>query len=130
MKTKRARQKSIDKNNCFDFSEMLLLQPYIELYTDFLLKNYSDELETSTNLKDVTDLSMPEEWYPEARSMQRRIIYHMGPTNSGKTKNAIEALSLAKQGLYAAPLRLLAWEIAEVVQSKGKVCNLLTGQEK
>ncbi len=96
MKTKRSRQKLIDKNNYFEFNEMQLLQPYIELYTDFLLKNYSDELETSTNLKDVTDLSMPEEWYPDARSMQRRIIYHMGPTNSGKTKNAIEALSLAK----------------------------------
>jgi ATP-dependent RNA helicase SUPV3L1/SUV3 len=56
---------------------------------------------------------MPDEWYPEARAIKRKIIYHMGPTNSGKTKNAIEALLQAKQGLYLAPLRLLAWEVAE-----------------
>jgi ATP-dependent RNA helicase SUPV3L1/SUV3 len=39
----------------------------------------------------------------------------MGPTNSGKTKNAIDALAQAKKGLYLAPLRLLSWETAEVL---------------
>jgi ATP-dependent RNA helicase SUPV3L1/SUV3 len=39
------------------------------------------------------------------------------------------ALEQAKQGLYLAPLRLLSWEVAETLQSRGKVCNLLTGQE-
>jgi len=39
----------------------------------------------------------------------------MGPTNSGKTKHAIEALLQAKKGLYLAPLRLLAWEITETL---------------
>lgn len=54
-------------------------------------------------------------------------MYHMGPTNSGKTRNAMIALEKAKFGLYLAPLRLLSWEIAELLQSRGLVCNLLTG---
>ena len=54
----------------------------------------------------------------------------MGPTNSGKTRQAIEALEKAENGIYCAPLRLLAWEIAEKLRSKGKVCNLHTGQEQ
>ena len=29
-----------------------------------------------------------------------------------------------------APLRLLAWEVAEKLQNNGKVCNLKTGQEQ
>lgn len=53
----------------------------------------------------------------------------MGATNSGKTKNAIDALSSAKNGIYLAPLRLLAWEIHETLANRGKVCNLMTGQE-
>ena len=48
--------------------------------------------------------------HAEARKKNRRIIYHMGPTNSGKTYNAIEALAKAKNGSYLAPLRLLASE--------------------
>jgi len=59
--------------------------------------------------------------------MKRKIVYHMGPTNSGKTRNAMIALEKAKFGLYLAPLRLLSWEIAELLQSRGLVCNLLTG---
>jgi ATP-dependent RNA helicase SUPV3L1/SUV3 len=54
----------------------------------------------------------------------------MGPTNSGKTKNAIDALLQAKNGLYLSPLRLLAWEVAETLNEKGCVCNLITGQEQ
>ena len=60
----------------------------------------------------------------------RKIIYHMGPTNSGKTANAIQRLTDAKNGLYCAPLRLLAWEIAETLQARDKVCNLMTGPEQ
>lgn len=90
---------------------------------------YSEEINTFETLRDVADISMPDEWFPDARLMKRKIIYHMGPTNSGKTKNAIKALLDAKQGLYLSPLRLLAWEVADSLQKNGKVCNLKTGQE-
>lgn len=64
-----------------------------------------------------------------ARKKTRKIIYHMGPTNSGKTYNAIEALAKAKHGCYLAPLRLLASELFDTLNEKGVVTNLLTGEE-
>lgn len=70
---------------------------------------------------------MPHEWFPEARKMKRVIHYHMGPTNSGKTKSAIDSLIKAKRGIYCAPLRLLAWEISETLSINGIPCNLVTG---
>ncbi len=54
---------------------------------------------------------MPHEWFPQARKMKRKIIYHHGPTNSGKTFSAMENLEKAEKGIYCAPLRLLAWEV-------------------
>ena len=38
---------------------------------------------------------------------------HIGPTNSGKTYNALRALAAANSGVYGGPLRLLAHEIWE-----------------
>lgn len=35
-------------------------------------------------LAQTSDLSLPHEWYPYARLTKRKIIYHGGPTNSGK----------------------------------------------
>ncbi len=67
--------------------------------------------------------------HSEARRIKRRIIYHVGPTNSGKTYHAIEALSQAKTGTYLAPLRLLAGELYDTLISKGVKTTLLTGEE-
>ncbi len=35
----------------------------------------------------------------------RSIIYHAGPTNSGKTYNALQAMRAAESGVYCGPLR-------------------------
>ena len=67
--------------------------------------------------------------YSQARHKKRKVIYHMGPTNSGKTYNAIEALAKAEHGCYLAPLRLLASELYDTLNSKGAVTTLLTGEE-
>lgn len=67
--------------------------------------------------------------HTEARRLNRKIIYHMGPTNSGKTYHAIEALCKAKKGCYLAPLRLLASELFDTMNSKGVKTTLLTGEE-
>lgn len=72
-------------------------------------------------------MSFPHEWFPKARKIKRRIHYHMGPTNSGKTRQAIKALQEAENGIYCAPLRLLAWEVQEKLQSQGVKCGLKTG---
>lgn len=67
--------------------------------------------------------------HSQARKMKRKIIYHMGPTNSGKTYHAIQALSKAKSGCYLAPLRLLAGELYDTLNEKGVPTSLLTGEE-
>lgn len=67
--------------------------------------------------------------HAEARRINRKIVYHMGPTNSGKTYHAIEALCKAKNGCYLAPLRLLASELYDTMNSKGVRTTLLTGEE-
>ncbi|KAI0657179.1 P-loop containing nucleoside triphosphate hydrolase protein [Cubamyces menziesii] len=53
----------------------------------------------------------------------RKFIMHVGPTNSGKTHNALRALAAAKRGIYAGPLRLLAYEIWDRL-NKGQIVPL------
>jgi hypothetical protein len=76
------------------------------------------------------DLPYPHTWFPLARKLKRKFYLHIGPTNSGKTYSAIQALQVAKTGLYAGPLRLLAWEVYDKLSGKGILCDLLTGQER
>ncbi|ODV62728.1 ATP-dependent RNA helicase SUV3 [Ascoidea rubescens DSM 1968] len=75
------------------------------------------------------DMSNPAEWFPLARKFHRKIFMHLGPTNSGKTYNALQRLKNAKSGFYASPLRLLAREVYERFKSEGRRCNLITGEE-
>jgi len=67
--------------------------------------------------------------HSSARQIKRKIIYHAGPTNSGKTYHAVEALSKVKKGCYLAPLRLLAGELFDTLNQKGVPTSLLTGEE-
>jgi ATP-dependent RNA helicase SUPV3L1/SUV3 len=78
---------------------------------------------------DFADVRNPGEWYPGARTIRRKIIMHVGPTNSGKTYQALQKLKSAKSGWYGGPLRLLAHEIFNRMNSKGIKCNLKTGEE-
>ena len=59
-----------------------------------------------------------------------QIIFHGGPTNSGKTYSALQRLRESKNGLYLGPLRLLAAEIYETLTIDGIYTNLFTGQER
>ena len=36
------------------------------------------------DLKKISDLRDPANWYPDARAIARKIVFHAGPTNSGK----------------------------------------------
>ncbi|KAL9127789.1 MAG: hypothetical protein Q9217_003395 [Psora testacea] len=78
----------------------------------------------------LSDLRYPVEWYPATRAIQRTIHLHVGPTNSGKTYHALKRLEEAKSGVYAGPLRLLAHEIYSRLNAKGKICDLVTGDER
>lgn len=70
-----------------------------------------------------------------ARRLPRRFIALLGPTNSGKTHKAMEALAKARSGVYLAPLRLLALENYERLQQarphgKPLAVSLVTGEER
>jgi ATP-dependent RNA helicase SUPV3L1/SUV3 len=77
--------------------------------------------------------------YPDsfevARRMPRKFIALLGPTNSGKTHRAMEALAKASSGVYLAPLRLLALENFERLQQarphgEALKVSLVTGEER
>lgn len=76
--------------------------------------------------------------YPEsfelASRMARKFILIIGPTNSGKSYTAIQALANAKTGVYLAPLRLLALEnyerLSEHIGEYEKKVSLVTGDER
>lgn len=78
----------------------------------------------------LADMRFPHEWFPATRTMQRTIHLHVGPTNSGKTYNALKALEESKTGIYAGPLRLLAHETFTRLKAKGRRCALITGEEQ
>ncbi|KTG33262.1 hypothetical protein cypCar_00001559 [Cyprinus carpio] len=87
-------------------------------------------LDCMDDLRKISDLRVPANWYPEARAIQRKIVFHAGPTNSGKTYHAIQRFLAAKSGVYCGPLKLLAHEIYEKSNDAGVPCDLVTGEER
>jgi len=72
----------------------------------------------------------PKDEYPLARKMKRKFFLHLGETNTGKTYNAISRLKQCNNGVYLAPLRILALENFERLNNDDVPCNLLTGEEE
>ena len=68
--------------------------------------------------------------FPLARELNRKLYFFVGPTNSGKTYQAMEELKEADCGLYLAPLRLLALENYENLKSSNIPVSLFTGEEE
>jgi ATP-dependent RNA helicase SUPV3L1/SUV3 len=80
--------------------------------------------------KESINLAEYPETFEVASRMQRKFIALLGPTNSGKTHRAMEALAQAKSGVYLAPLRLLALENYERLQAQELNVSLITGEER
>ncbi|XP_026399167.1 DExH-box ATP-dependent RNA helicase DExH18, mitochondrial-like [Papaver somniferum] len=100
------------------------------IFVEFCLEEFPDEIKRFRGILDSADLTKPHTWFPFARAMKRKIIYHCGPTNSGKTYNALQRFMEAEKGIYCSPLRLLAMEVFGKVNALGVYCSLHTGQEK
>ncbi|WP_345972782.1 helicase-related protein [Sulfurimonas diazotrophicus] len=90
---------------------------------DALLKRQRQELLGRT-IRDFKNL------FPLARELRRKLIFYTGPTNSGKTWRAMQALEKADTGYYLAPLRLLALEGYESLREHGIGASLITGEEQ
>jgi len=103
-----------------------------DLFPYFLshAKKVFPHLDCLEDLKLISDLTDPPNWYPEAREMDRKIIFHAGPTNSGKTYHALERFMTAKSGIYCGPLKLLAVEVNNKCKTRGVPCDLVTGEER
>ena len=100
--------------------EKSLYEIYKEDYMQFIISRRIEELMKAE----------PEKQYPQARSMHRHFILHIGPTNSGKTYQALERLKRAYQGIYLGPLRLLALEVYDKMTDLGIPCSMVTGEEQ
>lgn len=114
-----------EKTNAFLMKISLQVTPALAIF----ITNRHSDFEKYRQLEEHTDLTSPHEWYPHARLDKRKIIFHAGPTNSGKTYSALQRLKQAKKGMYLAPLRLLAAECYENLTSDGIYTDLITGQE-
>jgi ATP-dependent RNA helicase SUPV3L1/SUV3 len=69
---------------------------------------------------------------PERHRQPDSVVAHLGPTNSGKTHDALQFLVENGRGVYAAPLRMLAQEAHRRLQAEAGEENvgLVTGEER
>jgi len=99
------------------------VRKFIKLTHDEVMKQQRHALLART-IRDFKNL------FPQARAMKRKLILHIGPTNSGKTYQAMQKLQNADTGYYLAPLRLLALEGYESLKEQGMDSSLITGEEQ
>jgi ATP-dependent RNA helicase SUPV3L1/SUV3 len=69
---------------------------------------------------------------PERRTEPESVVAHLGPTNSGKTHDALELLAEHGRGVYAGPLRMLAQEAHRRLGARlgADRVGLVTGEER
>ena len=105
-----------------------------EVAIELLRKNkyHKEAIENYLRVVEGLVTVMPKEYkdlFPLAREIKRHFILHVGPTNSGKTYEAVEAMKKSNSGVYLGPLRLLAYEQYEKLNMDGYICDLITGEE-
>ena len=70
-----------------------------QFLTKIMLKDaevdFADMVKANKMLRNTSDMTLPHECYPYARLMKRKVIFHGGPTNSGKTYQALQRLKAA-----------------------------------
>ena len=80
-------------------------------------------------IQTVMDRYSPDSYVMRARNKNRCFVLHVGPTNSGKTYDAIEDMKKYTPGTYLGPLRLLALEMYDKINAAGIPCSMVTGEE-
>ncbi|KAA2237808.1 SUV3 domain-containing protein [Salinarimonas soli] len=68
--------------------------------------------------------------FPQARSLGREVLFLAGPTNSGKTHEALRLAAEAETAEILSPLRLLALEHYERLAEAGLAAGMVTGEER
>ncbi|WP_222192841.1 helicase-related protein [Modestobacter italicus] len=69
---------------------------------------------------------------PTRATRPQKVVFHLGPTNSGKTYESLQALAALGSGVYAAPLRQLAHEAYAKLSAQlpAGTVGLSTGEEE
>lgn len=69
---------------------------------------------------------------PGGPGQPHSVVCHLGPTNSGKTRDALRFLAARGHGVYAAPLRMLAVEVFDRLSGLvgPSAVGLVTGEER
>lgn len=88
------------------------------------------EIEARIELQRRTGFDRYPNIFPAARSMQRRLTLLVGPTNSGKTHEALNLVAGAASSQVLSPLRLLALEHRDALEARGLEAGLVTGEER
>lgn len=99
-----------------------------KIKNDLAHQTKSVELNVEREWKD--SIKSYHELFPVARKIKRKVKLFIGPTNSGKTYNALNELVSKESGVYLAPLRLLALEGKEEIEQRGEKCSFITGEER
>ncbi|KAF3956527.1 hypothetical protein CMV_018357 [Castanea mollissima] len=81
------------------------------IFVEYCLEEFPNEIKRFRGMIESADLTKPHTWFPFARAMKRKIIYHCGTTNSCITYNALQRFMEAKKGIYCSHLKLLAMEV-------------------
>lgn len=117
-----------------------------ELWSDYLVELHKEVTEKRRQQREAKDRRKEERRY-QRDALRAQMIdnfpswlrdeeldqvayIHVGPTNSGKTHDALVDLANAGSGWYLAPLRLLARENFDRLNRMGVYCSLLTGEER
>ncbi|MBF0614700.1 MAG: hypothetical protein G8237_13185 [Magnetococcales bacterium] len=122
----RALDRQITRDETVD-PEALHLLPYWHYFGK--LHKAIDQLRWQREATAATRIHEFHALFP-AREQSRHVTLFLGPTNSGKTYQALQRLVEAENGIYLAPLRLLALEVAETLSGWGVPCNMVTGEER
>ncbi len=97
------------------------------LFNEYLRPLKEKKMREKLLAKSIRDFKL---LFPLARRLNRKIVFNVGPTNSGKTFQAMRRLKSATSGYYLAPLRLLALEGYEALKSSNIPVSLITGEEE
>lgn len=90
-----------------------------------LAENQRKKEEEVRNINDIFGRE-----YSHSFDKKLHYVLHIGETNTGKTHQALSKMKDAESGLYLAPLRLLALEVYDKLNSDGIACSLKTGEEE
>ncbi|QOF94744.1 RNA helicase [Novacetimonas hansenii] len=123
----------------FDPAELIALRPQVQAWRHDhtergtptpLAPDLGDRRVGNAVIAQVAALDRYAAHFTTARALKRRITLVTGPTNSGKSHTALDALARAESGLALAPLRLLAHEFRESLTARGVPTSLATGEER